>query len=229
MMKKLCTIVFVACACGGEASQVSFSEDWPQWQRIESSEPPATWQVEEASPAFDAWEALVVVAEVATEGEATSIRFDDGHRGVLDVRMPALPSGQIAPDLAAGTAVRVTLTRAQGFEGVAHGLVVRSAPTGELLLLYDDGGYGPAFAEDGARAGVGISRALRGARTGDEWESRNVTFTLGGADVTLAEGESARLGDSGLAVSVVVSREWTGEPPTDVDLTPLAYMVFRAR
>jgi hypothetical protein len=226
----LSAMVALAAACMPDAGggQDRLSTGWPDWQRIEANEPPATWQIEEASFAFDAWEASVVVTELAASTDATTIQVDDGDGGVLDVRLARLPSGALEPSLEEGDAVRVQLIRRQGFEGVAQGLAVRDGE-GRLLLLYDDGGYGPAFYEDGARGGVAVNRSLLGPSSGDEWESRDVTFELEGESLVLAEGESARLGDTGLAVSVVVSREWTGEPPTDIDLTPLAYLIFRAR
>ena len=130
------------------------------------------------------------------------------------------------PTLVEGDAVRVTLIRQQGFEGVAQGLTVLDG-AGRLLLLYDDGGYGAAYHDEGARGGLTVERTFRGISSGDEWESLDVTFRLDGDTVVLAEGESARLGDTGLVVTVVVSREWTGPPMTDIDLSPLAYLVFR--
>lgn len=220
-------VLLTACIPEGGRGQDRLSTGWPQWQRIEASQPPTAWQVEEASFAFDAWEASAVVAALATTGDVTTMRFEDGDGGVLDVRMAALPSGPFAPALAEGDAVRVSLIRREGFEGVAQGLVVRDG-AGDLLLLYDDGGYGAAFYADGARADVGVSRSLRGTSSGDDWESPDVTFQLQGESVVCAEGESARLGDV-LAVTVVVSREWTGEPVTDADLSPVAYLIFRLR
>jgi hypothetical protein len=35
------------------------------------------------------------------------------------------------------------------------------------------------------------------------------------------------LGETGLAISVIVSREWTGEMVIDADLSPLAYLISR--
>lgn len=221
-------ILLTACVTESCRGQDRLSAGWPEWQWIEASEPPADWQVEEASFAFDAWEATTVVIGLSTTSDATTIRFDDGHGRGLDVRLPALPSGPLAPALAEGDTVRVNLIRRQGFEGVAQGLAVRDG-AGRLLLLYDDGGYGPAFYEDGAREGVGVQRSLRGTGSGNDWESPEVTFQLRDESVILAEGESARLGETGLAVSVVVSREWTGEMVTDADLSPMAYLIFRVR
>ena len=98
---------------------------------------------------------------------------------------------------------------------------------GRLLLLYDDGGYGPAYYDDDARAGLTVGRALLETGSRDGWASLEVTFELDGDSVVLAEGRSARLGNTGLVVTVVVSRQWIGPPMTDVDLSPLAYLVFR--
>lgn len=201
---------------------------WPDWQRIETSELPEAWRVEEASPAFDAWEASTVVADLFTTNGATMIRLGDRRGNAVDIRLAALPSGKLEPALAEGDAVRLVLTRRQGFGGVAQGLTVRD-PDGPLRLLYDDGGYGTAYNDDGTRGGVGINRSLSGTGSGDAWASRNVTFRLAGDSVVCAEGETGLLGESGLAVHVVVSREWTGEPVTDVDLSPLAYLIFRTR
>ena len=220
-------VLSAACMPDAGRSQDRLSSDWPNWQRIAVNEPPVAWQIEEASFAFDAWEASAVLSELATDADVTTLRFEGGDGTLLDVRLVSLPSTPAAV-LAEGEVVQVQLISREGFEGVAQGLVVRDGE-GRLLLLYDDGGYGPAFYEDAARGGVGVSRSLRGASSGDEWESPEVTFELGGQSVVLAEGESARLGDTGLAVSVVVSREWTGEPPTDIDLTPLAYLIYRTR
>lgn len=222
------SVFLAACLPGGGQSQDRLSSDWPDWQRIMTSEPPAAWQVEEASFAFDAWEASVVLSELMTDSDATTVSFDGGDGSVLDVRLAAFPSGSPAPALSVGDRVQLQLIRRQGFEGVAQGLVVRGE-NGLLLLLYDDGGYGPAFYEDAGRGEIAVSRSMRGQGSGDEWEPRDVTFELEGESVVCAEGEVARLGDSGLAVSVVVSREWTGEPPTDIDLTPLAYLIYRVR
>lgn len=210
--------------CGGGVDDLSA---WPQWQRLESNLLPSAWRVEEASVAFDAWEALVVVTHLATSDEATVIRFDDGAGDTLAVRMPAMPSRLPAPELTAGDTVRLTLNHRQGFEGVAQGLTILDQ-AGRLLLLYDDGGYGPAFYDDAARAGLSVERtpARRGAA--DSWAIHEVKFQLDGHDVVLREGESGRLGESGLVVTVVVAREWTGPPMTDVDLTPLAYVLYRA-
>ncbi len=169
-----------------------------------------------------------MVTGLSTTNDATTVRFDDGDGGVLDIRLAAVPSGPLAPALTEGDTVRLTLIRRQGFEGVAQCLVVRDED-GRLRLLYDDGGYGPAFYEDGARDGVEIRRLLRGTGSGDDWESPDVTFRLEDESVVLSEGESARLGETGLAVALVVSREWTGEMVTDADLSPLAYVIFRTR
>jgi len=221
-------LLLAACTSAGGSGQDRLTADWPEWQRIESGEPPSAWQVEEASFAFDAWETEAVVAELSTTGAATTIRSDDGEGDVLAVRLAALPSERFAPRLAEGDSVRFSLIRRLGFEGIAQGLTVRDA-AGQLLLLYDDGGYGLAYYDEGPRDDIGVSRSLRGAGAGDEWESAEVTFQFEGESVVSAEGESVRLGRSGFVVSVVVSREWTGEPVTDLDLSPLAYLVFRTR
>lgn len=221
-------VLLTVCSPEEGRSQNRLAAGWPRWQRIEASPLPPAWQVEEASVAFDAWEASAVVAAVSTTDDATTIRFDDGDGGVLDIRLAALPSRLYTPALAEGDSVRISLIRRLGFEGVAQGLVVLDG-SGQLLLLYDDGGYGAAFYNDGARAGLSVARSLRGTSSGDDWESADVTFQLQGESVVCAEGDSARLGESGLAVTVVVSREWTGQPVTDADPSPLAYLVFRLR
>ena len=218
-------VLVTACRSGEGSSQDRLWADWPQWQRIEATQPPSAWQVEEASFAFDAWEASAVVTHLSATRDATTIRFDDGDGDVLEVRLAALPPERFQPALVEGDAVRFTLIRQQGFEGVAQGLAVFDG-AGRLLLLYDDGGYGAAYHDEGARAGLTVERALRGLGSGDGWESLDVTFQLDGESVVLAEGQSARLGNTGLAVTVVVSREWTGQPVTDADLS-LAYLVFR--
>ncbi len=224
----LLSLAVVLSACGSEGSgQDRLSANWPQWQRIEATQPPSAWQVEEASFAFDAWEASAIVTQLLVTPEATTLRFDDGNGDALEVRLAALPSERFVPTLVEGDAVRVTLIRQQGFEGVAQGLTVFDG-AGRLLLLYDDGGYGAAYHDESARAGLAVERTLRGVGSGDEWESLDVTFHLDGESVVLAEGQSDRLGDTGVVVTVVVSREWTGQPMTYVDLSPLAYLVFRA-
>lgn len=217
-----------ACTPRAGFGQDRLTADWPQWQRIETSELPEDWRLLQATVAFDAWEASGVVARLSTADGATAIRFDGGGGEILDVRLAALPSQELELALGEGDSVRFALTRRQGFEGVARGLAVRE-PDGALLLLYDDGGYGPVYNSDGARGGVGINRSLSGTGSGDDWASRDVTFRLAGDSVVCAEGETRRLGDSGLGVRVVVSREWTGDPVTDVDLSPLAYLIFRVR
>ena len=219
-------IPFGACDSGDVGGQDPFAVGQPQWQRIESSEPPAAWRVEEASISFDAWETSAVVTGLSSTDAAAAIRFDDGDGGVLDVRLASLTSGPFEPAVAEGDSVHVALIRQEGFEGVARGLVIRDRG-GRLLLLYDDGGYGNALHDEGARGGVDVTRSLRGPGSGGGWESRPVTFRLGRESVVCAEGESARL--SSLSVAVVVSREWAGEAPTDVDVSPLAYLIFLPR
>jgi len=219
-LRLVCLAAFLMSCSGGDSAQ------WPEWQRVEAVGLPSAWQVEEASPAFDAWEASAVVARLSLSPDATTIRFeDDGGQGA-EVRLAALPSERFPPTVIEGDTVRVTLIRREGFEGVAQGLAMYDA-AGRLLLLYDDGGYGAAFHEAGVRGGLTVERDLRGAGTREGWMTRDVAFGVDGQSLVLAEGRSARLGDSGLAVTVVVSREWTGPPMTDVDLTPLAYLVFR--
>ena len=219
--------VSTACLTDGDLDGDRLSSDWPDWQRIEATELPEAWQLEEASVAFDAWEAAVVITELSTDSDATTIGFEDADGNAVQVRIAQVPT-RPQPDVAVGEPVRVQLIHRQGFEGIARGLAVRD-DDGGVLLLYDDGGYGPAFYEDGARAGVSVTRSLRGPDSGNSWESPDVTFGLAGESVTVEEGETVRLGESGLGVSVVVSREWTGSPPTDVDITPLAYLIYRGR
>ncbi len=224
----VCIVVTAGCSSGGDFGRDRLSSDWPRWQLIEVDAPPEAWRVEEASVVFDAWETTAVVTELSIQTGATEISFQDADGNALDVRLAPLRPGRLELSLARGDAVRVQLIHHQGFEGVSRGLAVRNGE-GRLLLLYDDGGYGPAFYEDGAREGISVTRSLRGSDTGNAWEPRPVTFELAGEAVTLEEGETSRLGGWGLAVSVVVSREWTGSPPTDVDLTPLAYLIYRVR
>jgi len=220
-------LLLAAAGCSDGQGQDRLSANWPEWQRIETGDLPAGWQFEEASPAFDAWIADVVVTQLATTDEATTIRFEDDEGRALTARLAALPVERFPPVLTQGDAVQVRVILAQGFEGVAKGLTVFDE-AGRLLLLYDDGGYGSAFFTDEARAGLGVERSLQGTGSGNDWESADVTFRLGGESLVLGEGQSGRLGRSGLVVSVVVSQEWTGEPVTDADLSPLAYLVFRA-
>ena len=218
-----CLAVFLMAGCRGGADT---STEWPEWQRIEAVAPPSAWRVEEASAAFDAWEASAFVAELTFAPDATTIRFaDDGGREV-EVRLTALPVERFPPAMVEGDAVRVVLIRRQGFEGVAQGLAVYDQAD-RLLLLYDDGGYGAAFYEADARGGLTVERDLSGADRREGWMSRDVTFEVEGQSLVLAEGRTAPLGNTGLAVTVVVSREWTGPPMTDADLSPLAYVVFR--
>jgi hypothetical protein len=204
-----------------------FTAGWPDWQRIETGELPEAWRLTEASYAFDAWEAVAIVARLSTTGGVSSLRFENPE-GSLDLRMPALPSEGLAPDLREGDTVRVNLVTRLGFEGVAQGLTLRTIDD-RLQLLYDDGGYGSAFHTPEERLGLEVERSLRGIGTGSDWEEQEVTFRLEGAAVTLDEGQVARLGRTGLAVKLIVSREWTGELVTDIDLSPLAYLVVRLR
>ena len=215
--------------CSGGANNVGaeISSTWPEWQRVEASEPPLAWRVEEASPAFDAWEALAVVSELTAHDDVTLIRFEDGVGDSLEVRLAAIPSAPAVPTLSAGDTVRVTLIRREGFEGVAQGVTVYDQAD-RLLLLYDDGGYGAAFYDDGARAGLGVERTSSVSGAGEGWAALDVTFKLDSDSVVLSEGQPGRLGDTDLVVTVVVSREWIGPPMTDVDLSPLAYLVFRS-
>ena len=220
-------LLLAVVSCGDGLGQDRLAANWPDWQRIETGDLPAGWQFEEASPAFDAWIADVVVTQLATTDEATTVRFEDGEGGVLTVRLAALPVERFSPVLTRGDDVQVRVILAQGFEGVAKGLTVFDE-AGRLLLLYDDGGYGSAFFTDESRAGLGVERSLRGTGSGNDWEPVDVTFRLDGESLVLAERQSGRLGQGGLVVSVVVSQEWTGELVTDADLSPLAYLVFRA-
>jgi len=219
--------VSTACLLDGDLDRDRLSRDWPDWQRIETTELPEAWRLEQASVAFDAWEATVAITEISTDADATTIGFGDADGNSVQVRIARLPA-RPERDLAEGDRVRMQLIHRQGFEGVARGLAVRGHD-GRVLLLFDDGGYGPAFYEDGVRGGVSVTRSLRGPNTGNSWESPDVTFQMVNQSLTIEEGETARLGDSGLAASVVVSREWTGAPPTDVDIAPLAYLIYRVR
>lgn len=219
--------LLTGCGGGASSNRADFSSTWPQWQQIEATQPPSAWQVEEASFAFDAWEALAVVTKLSAFDDATVIRFDDEAGNALEVRLAAIPSAPYVPTLAAGDTVRVLLIRREGFEGVAQGLTV-SDRAGQLLLLYDDGGYGAAFYQDGARAGLGVEQASNAGGAGDKWATVDAKFQLDGDSIVLGEGQFGRLGGTGLVVMVVVSREWTGPPMTDVDPSILAYLVFRA-
>lgn len=219
-------VVLIGCGGGARGGRDSTLATWPEWQRIEATHPPSAWQIEEASPAFDAWEASVVVTQLSFSRDATTIRFDSADGDSLEVRLAALPVERFEPSMVEGDTVQVALIRREGFEGVAQGLTVFDR-AGRLLFLYDDGGYGAAYYDEGARAGLTVERALRGIGSSDEWQSLEVMFQLGGDSILLAEGRSGRLDDTGLVVTVVVSREWTGPPMTDIDLSPLAYLVFR--
>lgn len=223
IVMRVACLALLTMGCGSRGTDSSAT--WPQWQLIEASEPPSGWQMEEASPAFDAWQAVVVVSRLSFSENATTIRFAGG-RDTLDVRLAALPFERFLPTMVEGDTVRIDLIRRQGFEGVAQGLGVYDQG-GRLLLVYDDGGYGPAFYEAGARGGLSVERELRGTGRIGAWTSRDVTFEVDGDSFVLGEGRSALLGRTGLVVTVVVSQEWTGPPMTDVDLSPLAWLVYR--
>lgn len=214
-------LLTVATAC--LAPEGDLSTAWPEWQRITFDSVPAAWQLEEASPAFDAWQATTQLSVMSRDGLALLVFSDDRGRS-LEVTTPALPRILETP----GTQpVQLTLIERQGFEGLARGITARDT-TGALLFLYDDGGYGPAFYDARERDGVAVDRELTGPGSREAWAARAVTFGFQGASVTLAEGEDGAIGSTGLRARVVVSREWTGAPPTDVDLTPLAYFLYRA-
>jgi len=220
-------LILAACGPDGGLGQDRLTSQWPTWQLIATTELPGAWRVEEASPAFDAWEATVVVRAIeATSTTLFTLVGLDGAR--LDVRTAPLPDGSPTLSVAVGDSVVARVVERQGFEGVARVLALLTSDY-DLLFLYDDGGYGPGVESTEARFGVEVARELMGSGTGDSWERRDVTFVLGPDSVVLTEGASGRIGRSGLAASVVMSREWTGEPPTDIDLTPLAYMLFRTR
>ena len=221
-------LTLAACGPDGGLGQDRLTSEWPTWQLIVTTELPETWRFEEASPAFDAWEAEVVVQAIETAETTTVFSFADHEGTTLDVRTAAVPGGALAPSVSVGDSLIARLVEWQGFEGVARALFLLTSDY-DLLFLYDDGGYGPGVQSAESRFDVEIVRALTGSRTGASWERRDVTFARGADSVVLAEGETDRIGDSELAGSVVVSREWTGEPPTDVDLTPLAYLLFRTR
>lgn len=53
-------IILIGCRGGEGMGRDAAMATWPEWQRIEAAEPPSAWQVEEASVAFDAWEASAV-------------------------------------------------------------------------------------------------------------------------------------------------------------------------
>lgn len=220
-------LTLAACGADGGLGQDRLTSEWPTWPLITTTELPASWRFEEASPAFDAWEAEVVVRAIET-AETTTFSFVDADGATLDARTAAVLRGSLTPSVSVGDSLIVRLVEWQGFEGVARALFLLTSDY-DLLFLYDDGGYGPAVAPTESRFGVEVVRTLTGPRTAANLERRDVTFGWGADSVVLSEGETGRIGGSELAASVVVSREWTGEPPTDVDLTPLAYILFRTR
>lgn len=220
-------LILAACGPGGSLGQDRLTSDWPTWQLIATSELPGAWRIEDASPAFDAWEARVVVRAVETTN-TTVFTFAGPDGATLDVRTAAVPEGSLTPSIAVGDSLVARVIERQGFEGVARALALLTSNY-DLVFLYDDGGYGPGVESTESRFGVEVARELMGSGTGDSWERRDVAFTFSTDSVVLAEGDTGRIGSSGLAASVVMSREWTGDPPTDIDLTPLAYMIFRTR
>lgn len=223
----LLAVAHTGCSRGARGSGAGVSSAWPAWQKIEATQPPSAWRVEEASLAFDAWEAMAVVRQFSTAGDAAVMRFDDQDGGLLELRLAALPASRFVPALSVGDTVRVTLIRREGFEGVAQGLTVFDR-AGQLLFLYDDGGYGSAFFGDESRAGLGVERRTSVGGEGEGWAAVDVTFRLGRESVVLGEGEHARINGTPMVVAVVVSREWAGPPMTDVDPRPLAYLAFHA-
>ncbi|NNF29090.1 MAG: hypothetical protein HKN73_17835 [Gemmatimonadetes bacterium] len=224
----LVATVQAGCTGGGGGDGTNLTSALPTWQRIEATQPPPSWRVEEASPAFDAWEAEAIVLRIAALGDATVMGFEDLHGEALELRLPAIPTARFEPTLRVDDTVRVVLTRWEGFEGVAQGLAVFDR-VGRLLFLYDDGGYGAAFHDAEARAGLSVERMSPTDRRGEGWATVDVAFRLAGESVLVAEGRYARLGQTDLIVGVEVSREWIGPPATDMDLNPLAYLAFRAR
>ncbi|NNF27042.1 MAG: hypothetical protein HKN73_07480 [Gemmatimonadetes bacterium] len=165
---------------------------------------------------------------IAAFGDATVMVFEDRGGEALELRLPAIPTARFEPTLRVDDTVRVSLIRREGFEGVAQGMTVFDR-AGRLLFLYDDGGYGAAFFGDEPRAGLAVDRGPPASGRGEGWATVEVLFRLGADTVVVSEGQHARLGRTDLVVGVVVSREWTGPPATDVDLSPLAYLAFRAR
>lgn len=222
LLRVLLFVVFLTGCDGGGADS---SSEWPEWQLLETTGLPSSWRMEEASPAFDSWNATVIVTRLSAGVAATEVQFE-GEGGTLDVRLAAFPAGSPHPSLSVGDTVRLTLIRRVGFEGVAHGLTLLDS-SGQLLLLYDDGGYGPAYFDSVGRGGVHVERSPDQGGSSETWAAVPVTFGVGGDSVLVAEGEFDRLRESDLVVAVVVSREWMGPVMTDVDLTPLAYLVYR--
>lgn len=220
-------LTLAACGPDGGLGQDRLTSEWPTWPLIATTDLPASWRFEEASPAFDAWEAEVGVRAIET-AETTTFSFADTSGTTLEVRTAAVTRGSLTPSVSVGDSVVARLVEWQGFEGVARALFLMTADH-DLLFLYDDGGYGPGVESTESRFGIEVVRTLTGPRAGASWERRDVTFRWGTDSAVLAEGETGRIGDSDLAASVVISREWTGEPPTDVDITPLAYLLFRTR
>jgi len=199
----------------------------PQWPRLDTSDSiPEAWRFEEASPAFDLWSSEVSVTSLERWGRGSRLGLEDAQGRTVEVLLPTLPVERLV--LAVGARVRADLLTRIGFEGVARGFSLRDEG-GRLLILYDDGGYGPAYQNAAERSGLEVSRELQGPDGDGRWEPRDVRFSVDGHAALVSEGESGVLGESGLEARVVVSREWRGEPPTDLDLTPLAFLVYRVR
>jgi hypothetical protein len=235
-------------------AQDPLTEGWPRWPRLVTSTPPEAWG-QGGAGGVAAWQATARLSAVedATLADAdvarrvveratgpavgasddgpafarTLLRFEGEGGAVLVAAVPALPAdGPFARALAAGQQVQVRLARRQGFGGAARGLTVRGAD-GRLLLLFDDGAYGAAFEGPGERDDITLERPE--APGADAWVKVPVTFHRGADQARVEEGAPAALGRSGLAVLLVVSRQWTGPAVMDADTSPCAWVVYRVR
>ncbi len=245
------SIVFVLFACLPAWAQ-GFSAEYPAWQRLLAEGLPDAWQTGESfarcwqgeaplqsvslfkvagpcyvlpardpAPAADASGTEAVPEDVAPattpESLAVALLCFDVDAGPLRLLLPAPDN---LPE--AGVSYRLTVCERQGFGGRARGLILEDA-AGQVLL-YDDGGYGPAFQSAPARRGLELGWAADGPQR-EAWETPPVDFRLGDASLSLREGGCGDLGQQ--RVQLLVARIWRGKPPTDVDLSPMAYLVTR--
>jgi hypothetical protein len=153
----------------------------------------------------------------------TLLTLTDAEGSSLSVALPRLPKDCRLPN---ETSLSLTLYRRQGFGGTAGGLVLQAADD-QLLLLYDDGGYGSALQGDAEALGLDVA-ASKATPNGGWVQTVLRVRASDGASVEAPEGDPVDLGGTGLRVWTLACREWTGGAITDADTSPTAYMIYRA-